>query len=61
MASNLANQSRNVLSKKLMVKKEVILHFDLYFLDNYGAKIYWSGNSVSFVDQLQSGLSALII
>lgn len=31
MASNLTNQSRNVLSKKFMVKKEVYLYSYLLF------------------------------
>lgn len=35
MASNLTNQSRNVLSKKVMVKNEVIYVFHIHVINNY--------------------------
>lgn len=35
MASNLTNQSRNVLSKKVMVKHEVIFIFHIHIMNNY--------------------------
>ena len=56
MTSNLANQSRNVLSKKFMVKKEVILLIVLFIWHH----IYRCGN-ISYLHFLQESLDNITL